>query len=160
MIWSFIDAWRYGLIFSNVISWAWFSFSRKYILPDFLMIYKMTSFKVKVRNSQKTRKRENAMRWAIPLLRVREALPQNRTLSVFLVPERTKFECSVYKLLQTWITAVACNQYAWNLYWNEDEEIEWILIGDKSNVDLAFAPFLLQSFLIVVPPFLNENIFV
>jgi hypothetical protein len=34
------------------------------------------------------------------------------------------------------------------------------IIGDESNNDAAFSPFLLQSFRQVVPPFLNENIIV
>jgi hypothetical protein len=32
------------------------------------------------------------------------------------------------------------------------------IIGDKSNTDEAFAPFLFQSSSQAYPPFLNENI--
>jgi hypothetical protein len=34
------------------------------------------------------------------------------------------------------------------------------IIGDESNIDAAFAPFLLQSSSQAFPPFLNENIIV
>jgi hypothetical protein len=34
------------------------------------------------------------------------------------------------------------------------------IIGDESNTDVAYAPFLFQSFRQVFPPLLNEDIMV